>query len=158
MHPNRADVVLALRRAILAERDALRSMTEAARSEATHEQSRPENQYDTRALEASYLAAGQGERLGALTRLAAWFDVTDLGRPRDRVEPGALVQLEEDTGTRWVFVAPEGGARVRVDGIEIQAISPASPLGKALVGLEEHDSVEVDGPNGTRELVVAALA
>src|SRR5687767_406927 len=57
----------ALVTALLAKLEAeLANMTKAAntaREAATHEEAKPENDKDTRALEASYLAAGQAERV-----------------------------------------------------------------------------------------------
>ena len=42
--------------------DAYVRAARAAHAEATHEQSRAENKYDTRGLEASYLARGQSQQ------------------------------------------------------------------------------------------------
>lgn len=38
---------------------------------ATHEESKPENEYDTRGLEASYLAGAQSKRAGEIEELLA---------------------------------------------------------------------------------------
>src|SRR5688500_7983704 len=105
--PSKTDVVEALRQALRAELAQLGRVTDMARDEATSAESRPENPYDTRALEASYLAAGQGERLTALRQLAAWAEVLG-AEPRDAVEAGALAQVALDEVPQWVLFAPRG--------------------------------------------------
>src|SRR5260370_7813099 len=46
----------------------------ATHAEATHEQNKPENKYDTRALEASYLARGQSRQVAELERAKQEFE------------------------------------------------------------------------------------
>lgn len=156
--PRRSAVVRALRAAAHAELDGVLAMASAAYDEATHAESKAENQYDTRSLEASYLAAGQAVRVAALRRAAGFFDAVDDGdgNPDAQVGPGALVGIEEDGVTSWCFVAPEGGgAIVQADGVAVRVVTPASPLGEALVGAREGDGVEVFDPRPRAFEVVA---
>jgi transcription elongation GreA/GreB family factor len=128
-----------------------------ARDEATSAESRPENQYDTRALEASYLAAGQGERLAELRLLAAWAEVQpdDLA---DLVEAGALARVEPDHGEpQWVLLAPRGGTELRVGGVPVRLVSVSSPLGSALCGLAAGDVGEVETPRGPQRWTLLAV-
>ncbi len=153
-------VIRAIRAALQAEFDHLVQSTEAALAEATGEESHAENKYDTRALEASYLAGGQTERLLALKKRVAWFDVLNTGDLSDgsRIQAGALVQVEEDEETWWCFVAPEGGGlKVQVDGTEVTVIGPDAPIGRALLGSREDDDVLVRTHKGHRELAVLAV-
>ena len=143
----------ALRATLEAELSILDAMVTAAREEATSAESRPENKYDTRALEASYLAAGQGERLATLRQLVAWARGLDAA-PQSAALPGALLHIQTDAGTRWLVLAPTGGPTVQVDGHGISMVSTRSPLGQALAGSERDDAVEVDGPSGTYEAEV----
>lgn len=155
---DKAAVLHALLTSLTAERDALVRILEAARDEATHGESRPENEYDTRALEASYLAAGQGERLESLDQLLGWVR-QQTATASSVVEQGALVHLESEEGEmRWVLVAPEGGSRIDVDGTRVDVISGNSPLGKALAGLEEGDGASVERPTGPLEWEVLTVA
>lgn len=137
-------VIAAITAKLFQEFESLRDMANMAIDEATGEESKPENEYDTRALEASYLAAGQGARLLELQQLLAWFRVQEF-TTADSVDLGALVKLEGAKGNRWLFVAPTGGTQVQVDGVNVQVISPQAALGEALSGLEQGDEVEV-GP------------
>ena len=157
---NKPAVIRAIRAALQTELDHLVHSTEAALSEATGEESHAENKYDTRALEASYLAGGQTERLLALKKRIAWFDVLSTGdlRPNSPVQAGALVQVEEDEIEWWCFVAPEGGGlKVKVDGVDVTVIGPDAPIGRALLGSKEDDDVLVRTHRGDRELAVLSV-
>ena len=147
MAPDRTRVLEVLRAHLEQELATLSRMTEMARDEATSAESRPENQYDTRALEASYLAAGQGERLADLRRLAAWVD-TQHGRTYEQVQAGALAGLSDGS---WLLMAPRGGITVEVDGVAVRLVSAVSPLGESLCGL----SVGDDADDETGRAVVA---
>lgn len=45
-----------------------------AHAEATHEESRPEDKYDTRGLEAAYLASGQAKQAAEAKRAIAQYE------------------------------------------------------------------------------------
>ncbi len=155
--PDKARVLDALRAALREELDAVGRGAAMARDEATSAESRPENQYDTRALEASYLAAGQGERLAAARALSGWAEVST-PRPSARVEAGALALLDGPAGERWVLFAPRGGLELAVDGVRLTLISVSSPLGSALAGLGPDDEAEVDSPTGPQTWALVAVA
>ncbi len=57
----------------------------------------------------------------------------------------ALVQLEDDEGaSRLVFLGPAaGGLRLTFDGEEIMVITPASPLGRELIGKRCGDQITI---------------
>jgi transcription elongation GreA/GreB family factor len=116
----------------------------AAREGATHEEARPENDKDTRALEQSYLARGEAQRVeelrAGLAELLAM--VLRAFAPGDAVALGAVVVAEDDAGgavTYWV--APYGGG-VKLTG-GVQVVTPQSPLGRALIGARQGDVCDV---------------
>ncbi|MBX2799250.1 MAG: GreA/GreB family elongation factor [Myxococcales bacterium] len=154
--PTKARVVERFRAAVASDLAALAQVTADARSEATGAESHAEGKYDTRATEASYLAAGQGRRLAALKQLAAWLEHLESATIVE-VAVGALVQLHDDRTERWVLVGPVGGPRVEVDGVTVSLISLQSPLGEELDGAEAGDLVEVDSPRGVREMTVRTV-
>jgi transcription elongation GreA/GreB family factor len=155
--PRKPRVFEALRLAVKGPLEAMSRLTESARDEATHAESKAENQYDTRATEAAYLAAGQGRRLEELKALAAWADAVS-DDPCDCIGVGALVELYQASKSQWLLVAPQGGLSFNCGGHPIQVISLASPLGEALVGLEPQDTADVDGPRGPQEVRVLTVA
>ncbi len=119
----------------------------AAHAEATHEQNKAENKYDTRGLEASYLARGQSRQaMETQTAIAAFEKLTPrkfgAGAP---IELGALVEVEQRSERTLYFIGPKaGGTEVVYDGREILVITPQSPLGEQLQGKKSGDRLQLD--------------
>ena len=109
---------------------------QASRAEATHEQSKAENKYDTRGLEASYLARGQSKQAAELETAIAEFEKLEVRQftNGDGIDVGALVQLETDGEKSFYFIGPRaGGTEVEQDKREVLVITPQSPLGAQLM-------------------------
>src|SRR5580698_3382123 len=96
------------------------SMKEAARAAheaATHEESKPEDQYDTRGLEASYLAGAQAKRAEEIRQLLIMYKFLPL-RPYgahqsdDVICATALVEMDVRGTRAFYFIAPQGGGLV----------------------------------------------
>ncbi len=108
-----------------------------AREAATGADTKAENKYDTRGLEASYLAAGQAEQADELLRAlhaVDSFDFADFDLD-DPVEVGALVEVEQDGEIRHYLLAPGGGGVVlEAEGAAVTVLGPASPLAQRLIG------------------------
>lgn len=118
-----------------------------ARAEATHEQNKAENKYDTRGLEASYLARGQSRQAAELESAIAEFEKLTV-RKFTEVEPiniGALIVLEVNGETLYYFLGPRaGGTEILHDKKEILVITPQSPLGEQLVGRKTGDQSQLN--------------
>ena len=155
MLPSKTQVLAALRAVLSDELAAVERIAAAARDETTSAETKQEGKYDTRATEASYLARGQAWRVAELRQLAAWF-ASQAGAEVDVAGVGALVALE---GARdeVVFVAPIGGLKATVDGMRVRVISPKSPLGQALAGLEAGEGFELDTPRGVVDYEVVEV-
>lgn len=133
---------------------AMSASQQATLAGATHEESRPENDKDTRALESSYLARGLAGRVEELQQ-----DVTKVSAMRLRafhedqpIALSALVVLRDDAGVARYLLAPAGGGkRLTVEGQEVQVVTPASPVGRALIGKRLDDDVDLATPAGTHE-------
>jgi transcription elongation GreA/GreB family factor len=118
---------------------------------------RPENDKDTRGLEQSYLARGQAARVAELeTQLAETTAMAlrtfDDG---DAIGISAVVDAEEAGRTLRYFVAPHGGGSVLAGGIQV--VTLASPLGRALLGKQIDDEVELRLPGKLRTIVVVGI-
>jgi len=125
---------------------------------ATHAEAKPENDKDTRALEASYLAAGQAERVRTLEtalKQLVTIELKDIGKTTP-ICASAIVTLEDDDGARTVFfMSPHGGGvRLELEGQSVQVVTPQSPLGKALLGRLHGDVIELRGKSGLREMTI----
>lgn len=108
-----------------------------SRAEATHESSKAESKYDTRGLEAGYLASGQARQAREILESIKIYEALplhDFG-PDEPVNLTALVSLEVDGSPSWYFVGPKnGGLEIEHSGEEILVITPHSPLGENLIG------------------------
>lgn len=126
----------------------------AAREGATHEEAKPENDKDTRALEQSYLARGQALRIETLrSGIAAVESMSLTDTEVGRV--GSLIQAEEDEEAVTFFVAPEGGG-TKLTG-NVQVVTPAAPLGRALLGKRAGDEVELTLAGKMRSLSILSV-
>ena len=83
----------------------------ASHAEATHESSKAENKYDTRGLEASYLARGQSKQAAEAAQAIQDFEslpVRDFA-PGEAIDVGALVELESKNESAFYFIGPRAG-------------------------------------------------
>jgi transcription elongation GreA/GreB family factor len=130
----------------------------ASREGATHEEAKPENDKDTRALEQSYLARGQAMRVEEQTAGVAEVQAMAIRtfRKSDPVALGALVTVSEEDTEKTYFVAPQGGGTPLAGG-RVQVITPRSPVGRALLGKRVGDVCELKVGGATRELEVIAI-
>lgn len=133
----------------------------AAHAEATHEQSRAENKYDTRGLEASYLARGQSRQAAALEATLLQFQTLPL-RPfgaADPVDLTAFVILEGPGGRSAYFIGPgAGGTEVRIGRQDITVITPLSPLGRQIMGRRQGEALLLDLGGSRDEYRLISLA
>jgi transcription elongation GreA/GreB family factor len=117
--------------------DVIERAARASHNEATHESSRAESKYDTRGLEAAYLAGGQARQAREIMdamKLYGSLATRDFA-PGDLIDLTALVKLETDGSPALYFIGPKsGGVEVNFNGDEITVITPQSPLGQNLVG------------------------
>ena len=112
---------------------------------ATHEENKAENKYDTRALEASYLARGQAKRAAEIRKIIKHYQDLPLAK-MDRINLGAVFTLETEDQTHQYFLGPMGGGiRIKTDSGEITVVTAASPLGKSLLGKEVDDEIMTPG-------------
>lgn len=120
------------------------------REAATHEESKPENEYDTRALEASYLAGAQSKRITDTEELLVHLKHIEPKSfsEKDPISSTALVEVEGHGRRGLYFILAKGGGLSLVfEGRRIQVLTPASPLGEALLGLKVGDAAIVEnGP------------
>lgn len=127
---------------------------------ATHEESKPENQYDTRGLEASYLAGAQEKRVFDIEELLSICKHLSLKSfsENDPISSTALVEIELHGKKSFVFLMPKGGGQIlNFEGHSVQVITPASPLGEALLGLRVGDSALVEMGSNTKEYEIVSI-
>ena len=120
--------------------DRLERLTRAARESqlaATDPDSKAESKYDTRNLEASYLAAGQAKQVEELSQAVQMFERLSLPdySTMGAAGPGALVELKIKGESDWYLLVPAAGGLEVEDGERvITLLSPESPLYQQLLG------------------------
>ena len=129
------------------ERLALIEAAKATYEAATHEESKPENEYDTRGLEASYLAGAQAKRVGDIEEMISICRNLEVKKfdSKAPISSSALVEVEYNGKKSFVFLMPKGGGvLIPFEGKNIQVIAPNSPLGTSLLGLKVGDTAIVE--------------
>lgn len=120
-----------------AELAALTRAAQGAFAAATDPDSKAENKYDTRTLEASYVARGQAKRVAELQEAVRAFEALSANElaADAAITLGTLVSLETPEETTHYFIGPfAGGTEIVHEGREIVIITPASALGQKLLG------------------------
>ena len=115
----------------------LEKAARASHAEATHESSKAESKYDTRGLEAAYLAGGQARQAKEILDSINLYEALPT-RNFARDEPidlTALVELDADGVSSVYFIGPRnGGLEINCQRKEVTVITPQSPLGQNLMG------------------------
>jgi len=135
--------------------------SEAAATEARDGATPSERRDDARtALEFSNLARAQGRRALAAQEELARIESFRPRKSGERVALGDIVEIEDGDAGRTIFLAPVGaGIELTMpdgDGF-VTVVTPASPLGKALIGRELGDTVEISVRDEERDWTVTFI-
>lgn len=117
-----------------------------AHAAATDPGSKAEGKYDTRSLEASYLAAGQARQVDELAESVRIFETLSLPdfEPDAEIDAGALVEADLNGElTRFLLVPTCGGMVIEHTGLEITLLTPESALYRKLLGMRVGESLEL---------------
>jgi len=160
--PSKRELVEKIIAHLTAEVELYAAAARAAHAEATHEQSRADNKYDTRGLEASYLARGQSRQLAETEQAIEQYrklPLRDLG-PEDPIDLGALVRLTARSRKACYFIGPcAGGTEIPLtDGEECLVITPQSPLGRQLMERRQGEKLQIEIAGGKAEYKVASVS
>jgi transcription elongation GreA/GreB family factor len=138
--------------------DVLQKAARASHAEATHESSKAENKYDTRGLEAAYLAGGQARQAKEILESIKVYESLAAREfaPGEPIDLTALVELEIDGTASMYFIGPRnGGLEITFGRKEVTVISPQSPLGQNLMGKKPGDrwTAELGGRKASYKVV-----
>ena len=156
---NKRDLLARIIAKLSAELQAITTAALATHAEATDEENKAEDKYDTRGLEASYLAHGQSKAAEEAAQAVAQFSALPVrdfaaGEP---ISLGALVRLES-RGANYYFIGPRaGGTEIEADGKTVLVITPQSPLGRQLLGRKQGDRLPLDLGGRRSEALIAAV-
>lgn len=141
----KSELVERIRAELRARLERLTGAAKEAHAAATDPGSKAESKYDTRNLEASYLAKGQArqvEEVAAALRIFETLVLPEFGID-DAIDAGALVEVDLNGETAFFLLAPVGGGMTveHLDG-ELTVLTPESPMHQRLIGLRTGDSLE----------------
>lgn len=158
------DKKLLIQKLIDLTKENLQSAYDAAQSTydiATNEESKPENKYDTRGLEASYLAGAQAERVADIKATLASYENINVRNfdENSKIALTALVEILSNEKTSMVLLMPKGGGlSISFASRLIQVITPDSPLGKNLIGREVGELVQISTAEKSREYEILSIS
>lgn len=157
---NKNKLIEEIRKSLEKDLNLLKEAERTTREAATHEESKPENEYDTRGLEASYLAGAQSKRITETEDLLVTFKHIEprVFKESDPVSATALIEIEYNNKKGLYFFLPKGGGiNITFEGAKVQVITPNSPLGEALLGLKAGDTALVESRGQTLEYEILSI-
>jgi transcription elongation GreA/GreB family factor len=121
-----------------AELETLAGASRAMHADASDEQNKAEDQYDTRGLETAYLASSQARQATATEEALAAYQGLTVAKftAATPIALTALVELQSRGETLRYFLGPAGGG---IEVGEVFIVTPESPIGKELVGRKAGD-------------------
>lgn len=145
MNSRKSELLAQIRAELRSQLERLSKAALEAHAAATDPGSKAEGKYDTRSLEASYLAAGQARQVDELAESVRIFETLALPdfEMDDAIDAGALVEAELSGDTVFFLLVPAaGGLVIEHDGMEITLLTPASGLYQKLLGMVRGESLE----------------
>jgi transcription elongation GreA/GreB family factor len=139
---NKAQLVKRIVAGLSESLEVLEKAARASHAEATHESSKAESKYDTRGLEAAYLAGGQARQAREIMESIKVYQNLVLKdfAPDEPVDLTSVVELDTDGQRFEYFIGPRnGGLEIAFGRKEITVITPQSPLGQTLMGKRAGD-------------------
>jgi len=146
---------------VRAELAALESASRSAKAYVTDGDIKSDGKYDTRGIEAGYLAGAQEKRVEELKlelQMLEEIPIRDFSK-NEEVGIGSLVDLTFKGQTRRYFIAPTaGGTMLNIDETPILVISTFSPIGDAVFGTTLGEEFELETPQELRRYKVESIS
>lgn len=108
----------------------------------TSEESKQEGKYDTRGLEASYLAGAQASQVQSLEEGLHKLKNLTLQEDLDTVLLGTIVVLSGEDEYQYFLLPAGGGITLEYEDAHLTIITPESPIGAMILGKSIADSLE----------------
>jgi hypothetical protein len=137
IHVDKAELIKQIIATLSENLGVLEKAARASHAEATHESSKAESKYDTRGLEAAYLAGGQARQAKEImASIKSYEGLRARNFAADEpIDLMALVELEAGGARSFYFLGPKnGGLEIKYKRQEITVITPQSPVGQELMG------------------------
>lgn len=157
---NKSEIIKKFIEAIESELKTLKTAAKNTADYATDSENKPENKYDTRGLEASYLAGAQAQRVAEMQDVLLCFRSQNIKIFHDGavISISALVEVFSSEKTQFLLIMPLGGGQtIQFQSAMIQVVTPASPLGKALIGQFVGETITILAGGQKREYEIASI-
>lgn len=119
-----------------------------------------ESKWDTRSIEAGYLAGAQKVRVDELEMDVKMIEELseENHEKKDSIAIGSLVEIDLNGNTKKYFIAPTaGGTMINIEGEVLLVISVFSPIGNAVIDLSDGDTFELEMGGTNREYEVISF-
>jgi transcription elongation GreA/GreB family factor len=141
------------------ELDELEKIAASAKEQATDAEMEQEDKWDTRRIEASYLAGAQAKRVEEVKRDLNLIKNLEMIATNEVVSVSNIVEVDHDGDTMVFFMSPTFSNHVVViEGNEYNCLSIHSPLGKELIGYGMGDIAELEAPSGIQEYEILEIS
>ncbi len=157
---NKSELIQMMIKSLESDLEGLIFAAQATHEAATNEESKPENEYDTRALEASYLAGAQSKRAQEIEEALSYcraLKVKNFSK-EDPISVSALIELHSESKTQIVLLMPKGGGlTLESNGLKVKVVTGQSPLGQAIQGQKLGSVITVETAKDTTEYEITDL-
>jgi len=139
----------------------LAGASRAMHADASDEQNKAEDKYDTRGLETAYLASSQARLATETEQALTAYQNLELRKFRESaaIDVNALVELEANGARTLYFLGPKaGGMEINHRGSEVLVITTESPLGQQLVGKKAGDRLNLQTRGPAQEFHVISVS
>jgi transcription elongation GreA/GreB family factor len=138
----------------------LAGASRAMHADASDEQNKAEDKYDTRGLETAYLASSQARQATETEQALAAYQQLTPGKftAKSPIALGALVELASRGERTWYFLGPAGGGvEIKRGNTEVLVITPESPLGGQLIGKQVGDQIKLQTRGPAEEFQIVTV-
>ena len=146
MSDSKHDLIQHVLQTLQKDLDVLRKAALETHKSSTSAESKAEGKYDTRGLEASYLAEAQAGQVVQLEESIAKFKLipTEELDGDEPIASGAMVIVSTDAEDFAYLILPAGGGiQLAHQGLDFTVITPDSPIGSILLGKNVGEQVEL---------------
>jgi len=133
---------------------------ESSHDYATHGEVKSDGKYDTRGIEAGYLAGAQKRRVLELEGELALLEklAQEKSMASDVIAIGSLFGMKSEGSEKNYFLSPTtGGYQIEIGSVQVLVLGLQSPLGRETVGLAIGESFEIAVKNEVRIFEITKL-
>ena len=146
MSDSKQDLIQFVLKTLEQDLDVLRKAALETHKNSTSDESKSEGKYDTRGLEASYLAEAQASQVVQLEQNIAKLKQVETGdlNGDEPITSGAMIVVSTDDDDLAYLVLPAGGGmQLESQGLDFTVITPDSPIGSVLIGKNVGAQIEL---------------